>query len=563
MSATMRRLAMPVAGFVCLLFSVAAEARDAIDFGELLPGSDTVRRFELKNDGTNGWIMVSVTSGPGVNATICADTLMPGESVPVCVSVRTGSGSGIFESYFEVHVFGREPDLVKFFVRGSVVDGDTSGKTLVGDAKRETWKCSPEIAKTVQGVFDGTWESAAESLKYYLLAKWPWAAERDRFLVRKRIPPVLRAAYAELGGEDANGGNPLKPFVGEPLDPEAALYYRLLERCFVRKQDIRDRIAAEKAKREREKKMAEFAAAAEARRQARIKADEEKRKAFWAAGEADRQRLEAERRRLEHGRQLAIDSRELRVWRPPEYFTESFATNQWLEFLCREMCIPGDARGDPYRKCLAQAMVPEFLHVCERPYSNVCERMIVEGAKDIDPKYKAGFRTRMCFWWLYGKGHKRVVSFIDESGKKRNALAPSGVYACAEDGRKGDCYRFLGATHGYMYFKVNGKFEGAGTPEMLENRDKGVNAAVAWCSALNSENPTDDSWQRCVYPFIREAFVSDLQMFEGFVAKIGEFLGADTWLMSVLKSDLETSRKIEALLEESKAARSRPAATGK
>jgi hypothetical protein len=98
---------------------------------------------------------------------------------------------------------------------------------------------------------------------------------------------------------------------------------------------------------------------------------------------------------------------------------------------------------------------------------------------------------------------------------------------------------------------------------MLENRDKGVNAAVAWCSALNSENPTDDSWQRCVYPFIREAFVSDLQMFEGFVAKIGEFLGADTWLMSVLKSDLETSRKIEALLEESKAARSRPAATGK
>ena len=51
MSATMRRLAMPVAGFACLLFSVAAEARDAIDFGELLPGSDTVRRFELKNDG--------------------------------------------------------------------------------------------------------------------------------------------------------------------------------------------------------------------------------------------------------------------------------------------------------------------------------------------------------------------------------------------------------------------------------------------------------------------------------------------------------------------------------
>ena len=93
MSATMRRLAMPVAGFACLLFSVAAEARDAIDFGELLPGSDTVRRFELKNDGTNGWIMVSVTSGPGVNATICADTLMPGESVPVCVSVRTGSHS--------------------------------------------------------------------------------------------------------------------------------------------------------------------------------------------------------------------------------------------------------------------------------------------------------------------------------------------------------------------------------------------------------------------------------------------------------------------------------------
>jgi hypothetical protein len=543
MSATMRRLAMPVAGFACLLFSVAAEARDAIDFGELLPGSDTVRRFELKNDGTNGWIMVSVTSGPGVNATICADTLMPGESVPVCVSVRTGPGSGMFESYFEVHAAGREPDMARFVVRGSVVDGDSSGKSLVEDGRRVTWKCSSEVAKVAKGVFDGSWESAADSLKVELLCKWPWAEERDRLLVRRRIPPVLRAAHAEIGGEYVKGENPLEIPGLVPVDPEALQYFRLLERCFARKQAISDRIAAEEGRRRVEKMREEFDAALESRRLARLKADEEKMKEFWAAAEADK-------RRRERDRQIAIASRELRFWRPPEYFTESFATNQWLKFLCREMCIPGGVRGEPYRKCLAQAMVPEFLRVGERPYSNACERLIGKGVQGIDPKHKAGFRTRMCFSWLYGLGDRRVVSFTDESGKTRNALAPSGVYACAEDGRKGDCYRFLGAAHGHMYYKVNARFEGEMTSEMKENRGKGVDAAVAWCAALNAENPTDDLWQRCVYPFIHEAFISDLRMFEGFVAKTGEFLGADTWLMSVLKSDLDTSRKIEALLEE-------------
>jgi hypothetical protein len=548
MNAVLRRLAMRVAVFACLVLSVTADARDTINFGELLPGSETVRRFELKNDGTNGWIMVGVASGPGVTATICADTLQPGEGVPVCVSVKAGPGSGMFESYFEVRVVGREPDLLKFRVRGSVVDGDSSGNTLVDDGVRTTWECCSEVANVVQGVFDGSWEDAVVKLRSCLLVKWPWATARDRLLVRMRIPPVLRAAYAELGEDDGKWEN-MRELPGHvPSDPEALRYFRLMGRCLAHKQGIRDRIAAEEGRRRVEKMIADAAAAREARWQARIKAEEEKQKAFRAAAEADRLRYERQW-------QIVTELRELRFWRPPECFTESFATNRWIEFLCREMCIPNDTRGDPYRKCLAEVMVPEFLHAGERPYSNVCERLIGKGVKDIDPKYKAGFRTRMCFSWLYGKGQRKVVSFTDESGKRKMAPAPSGVYACAEDGRKGDGYRFLGAAHGYMYYKLNAKFEGFRTSEMKENRDKGVNAALAWCAALNAENPTDDSWQRCVYPFIHEAFISDAQMFEVFFTKIGEFLGADTWLMSVLKSDLDKSRKIEALHEERRAAR--------
>ena len=98
-----------------------------------------------------------------------------------------------------------------------------------------------------------------------------------------------------------------------------------------------------------------------------------------------------------------------------------------------------------------------------------------------------------------------------------------GAAKCAWDGRRGMAFRFLGTAYSLLYMGGSLNYGQKVSEQLVDKYGKeGLAYAIEWCKALEIENPGDDTWKKCVHPFLREAFLHCPKLKEELAKAIGE-----------------------------------------
>lgn len=505
-----------------------------LDFGELRPESEVTRRIRLEHTGTNNLLVAKIVASAGVDAALTRQVIESNSQISLNVTLKTAKGSGDIAGSIEIWEAGNNSLWTLVAITGWVVDGEKGASVVEGEGAREVWHCPADVdtistRKMPEGGWMATYERTLEVLKD------SHASSSEKYIAQRLASIAAQEAYDASGDEDVPE---FKIFEGYDFfkycDEDAkAAKKRYEKRVSDRKgAEFAAKLDAERAERRRE--MEERRAKAKLEQEERRKARDEMIAASKRAEEERKAAAERARAEKEAGAQALRD----RVkWTPPEYFTEEFATNTFLGFLETELRIPGPDKkgrdfGREYREMLAIGFMA-YSRESANPFAEACDAMKAAGVKKIDPRSRAGWRFSCCFTWIFGSGDRGALKVDCKDGETRMMIANDAVVETAWDGRKGELYRLLGKMYRPLYYSGKDHSESM-LKKHIESGEfaKGVEYALDWCRDLAKENPADDTWQRCAYPILRGVFALCDTERDDFVAKLGEMLGEDAFLVN-------------------------------